>query len=125
MQPVWLEGGMSWGVAGWSVVEAPVVDVDGAVGEAGDALVLGDDDGGGAGVLHLGRMSSMTWSPRALSSADVGSSNWTSVGSFISARPMATRALSAGELRWEIRFTVCQADLFEEWIGAPCCGSAS
>jgi len=37
------------------------------------------------------RMRCTTWSPSLESSADVGSSNMTSSGEFISARPMATR----------------------------------
>jgi len=65
--------------------EAAVDDVHAAIAVLGDSLVVRDDDCRGAAAFHLGA----DQFHHLL--AEVGSSNNTSFGSFISVRPFATR----------------------------------
>ena len=74
-----------------------IFDVDRSIGVVGDAIVMGHDDGGGAACLHLVSDEAHHLVTKLLSSADVGSSKSTRLGSFINARPMATRCFCPPE----------------------------
>ena len=65
------------------------------------------------------RISSITWAPRSVSSAEVGSSNSTSFGSFMSgSTDRNTLLLAARQLRRQVLRPVGQAELGQQAVGS-------